>query len=294
MGARGGTSAVETKLDIRPLSRRIGVEIHGVRLSGQLSGPTIRLIRQAILEHKVVFFRGQNHLGDAGQEAFAKRLGTVVPRSTAQFSILRGSVISPLGSDEVWTNTTAVYQGSSAALREQTDRLWVFCASDYEYTGARPGGTERARPCHREVILSAVEETEHPVVQIHPETDEPAPIAGHHVRQTLGCGSVSSTALSLLRRHIARLENTVRWRWSIGDIAIWDNVATQHRPIDDHDTHEHRVRRVTVAGGVPCGTHRRQNLVLGEARPAEQPANVRTETVTGQMPIRPYLRYLRC
>ena len=106
-----------------------------------------------------MFFRAQAHLGDAGQEAFAKRLGPVVPHPTApsadgtdyvldidgtrnrasawhtdvtfidtfpQFSILRGAVIPPLGGgDTVWANTVAAYKDLPAGLREHADRLWA-------------------------------------------------------------------------------------------------------------------------------------------------------------------------
>jgi len=111
------------------------------------------------------------------------------------------------------------------------------------------------------VILSTVYETEHPVVQIHPETGEPALILGNHVRKILGYSSADSAALfNVLQSHIERLENTARWRWSTGDVAIWDNRATQHRAVDDYGTQERVVRRVTVAGPVPVGVDGRQSV----------------------------------
>jgi alpha-ketoglutarate-dependent sulfate ester dioxygenase len=45
----------------------------------------------------------------------------------------------------------------------------------------------------------------------------------------------------------------VRWRWSAGDVVIWDNRATQHKAIDDYG-HEPRIeRRVTIDGPVSVG-----------------------------------------
>lgn len=55
----------------------------------------------------------------------------------------------------------------------------------------------------------------------------------------------------LLQRSVTRLENTVRWDWQPGDLAIWDNRATQHYAVADYGDHERRMRRVTVAGEVP-------------------------------------------
>jgi alpha-ketoglutarate-dependent taurine dioxygenase len=30
----------------------------------------------------------------------------------------------------------------------------------------------------------------------------------------------------MLQDNVTRLENTVRWRWSAGDVVIWDNRAS--------------------------------------------------------------------
>ncbi|MET0137307.1 MAG: TauD/TfdA family dioxygenase [Sphingobium sp.] len=55
----------------------------------------------------------------------------------------------------------------------------------------------------------------------------------------------------LFQSYITRLENTVRWRWRVGDVAIWDNRATQHYAIDDYDGAHRVVRRVTLKGDAP-------------------------------------------
>lgn len=51
----------------------------------------------------------------------------------------------------------------------------------------------------------------------------------------------------------------MRWRWSPGDVAIWDNRATQHYAIDDYGDQPRIVRRVTVAGDVPVGIDGRRS-----------------------------------
>jgi taurine dioxygenase len=53
--------------------------------------------------------------------------------------------------------------------------------------------------------------------------------------------------------NITRLENTVRWQWRPGDLAIWDNRATQHYAVADYDDLPRRLHRVTVAGAIPVG-----------------------------------------
>src|SRR5712671_4595814 len=72
----------EDALDVRPITPAIGAEIHDVRLSGELPAKTVAAIRDALLCHRVVFFRGQGHLDDAEHQAFARLLGPLVPHPT--------------------------------------------------------------------------------------------------------------------------------------------------------------------------------------------------------------------
>ncbi len=76
------TDNVIPRADIIKRAARIGAEIRNVRLSGELSEETIGAINQVLLEHKVIFFRDQNHLDDAEHERFAVRLGQLVPHPT--------------------------------------------------------------------------------------------------------------------------------------------------------------------------------------------------------------------
>ena len=68
------TSAVT----VTKLGSRIGARIDGLRLGGELDTATVNTVYQALLGHKVVFLRGQDHLDDAQQQAFAALLGTPV------------------------------------------------------------------------------------------------------------------------------------------------------------------------------------------------------------------------
>ncbi|MBE1043092.1 TauD/TfdA family dioxygenase, partial [Escherichia coli] len=49
------------RLDIRPVAGRIGAEIRGVTLSGELDAATVAAIQAALVRHKVIFFRDQSH-----------------------------------------------------------------------------------------------------------------------------------------------------------------------------------------------------------------------------------------
>ena len=66
-----------TGLEIRELTPNIGAKVLGVTLGGDLSKETVQAIRSAILKHKVIFFRGQQHLDEDGQQAFGNLLGKI-------------------------------------------------------------------------------------------------------------------------------------------------------------------------------------------------------------------------
>ena len=277
----------DAALDIRSITPAIGAEIHGVRLSGDLPAEMVTAIRHAVLCHRVVFFRGQGHLDEAEHQAFARLLGPLVPHPTVPslvgteavldidgengrasywhtdvtfveafplFSILRGVVIPPVGGDTVWANAVAAYETLPPLLRDLADQLWALHSNGYDYAARRPNATARQVQRYETVFKSMVYETEHPVVQVHPLTGERAIILGYFVRKLLGVSSADSGHLfAMLQDHVTRLENMVRWRWSTGDVVIWDNRATQHKAIDDYGEQRRIVRRVTIDGPVSVG-----------------------------------------
>jgi taurine dioxygenase len=276
-------------LDVRPITPAIGAEIQGIRLSGDLPAETVNAVRDALLRHRVVFFRGQGHLDEAEHQAFARLLGPLVPHPTVPpvagteavldldaensrasywhtdatfveafplFSVLRGLVIPPVGGDTVWANTAAAYETLPAVLRGLTDQLWALHSNVYDYAATRPNATARQVQRYENVFKSTVYETEHPVVQVHPLTGERAIILGYFVRKLLGVSSADSAHLfAMLQDHVTRLENMVRWRWrwTTGDVVIWDNRATRHKAIDDYGDQPRVVRRVTIDGPVSVG-----------------------------------------
>jgi alpha-ketoglutarate-dependent taurine dioxygenase len=53
-------------VEVVKLSEHIGARIEGVFLAGGLDSAVAAAINDALLEHKVIFFRGQHHLDDDG------------------------------------------------------------------------------------------------------------------------------------------------------------------------------------------------------------------------------------
>ena len=272
---------------VQKLGESIGAVVSGVRLGGDVAPDVVAQVRRALLEHKVIFFRGQGHLDDAGQHEFAALLGTPTSphptvagrngvlaidseRSKANawhtdvtfvdrvpaISLLRPVILPAHGGTTAWANTVTAYERLHPALQALVDRLWAVHTNLYDYAAdldeVRIGGIDVAEQTYREEFGAQVFETEHPAVRVHPETGERALLLGQFVKRFVGLGTRDSTDLfELLQRHVSRLENTVRWSWSPGDLAIWDNRATQHYGVADFGDQKRLLHRITLAGDVP-------------------------------------------
>ena len=295
-------------IEVYPLTGRIGAKIKGLDLSTHLSDKTISEIRAALVRYKVIFFRGQDELEADGQIAFARRFGSTtaahptVPsltehsevldldygRTTTRAnhwhtdvtfvdrpplgSVLRALTIPPYGGDTIWANSVTAYQDLPDHLRNLADSLWAIHSNAYDYAAAIDL-PEDVRS-HRQVFTSTVYETSHPVVRIHPESGERGLFLGGFVRRIRGLSPAESEAIvQLLQSYVTRPENTVRWRWKAGDVAFWDNRATQHYAVADYGDQPRRVQRVTIAGDLPISVDGKHSEAIQGDSSAYTPQN---------------------
>ncbi|MER9329759.1 TauD/TfdA family dioxygenase [Mesorhizobium sp. M0488] len=273
--------SVVRRADVAKCTMRIGAEIRNIKLSADLPDQTIAAINDLVLEHKVVFFRDQGHLDDAEQERFALRFGKPSPYPEGsmpifdidsaggdiqadvwhvdwscmdaypKISVLRGVVIPPVGGDTVWSNTAAAYLDLPLPLQRLADDLWAVHSFPGDYY---------KRP-HADALAGQRIETEHPVVRVHPETGERTLVLGSYVARFVGFSIYDSRRLfDLFESHITAQENTVRWKWRQGDIAIWDNRATMHCATKDYGDQRRVVRRATIEGEVPVSIDGRHSV----------------------------------
>jgi taurine dioxygenase len=186
---------------------------------------------------------------------------TFVDRPPA-FSILRPIALPEYGGTTAWANTTAAYSGLPEPLRLLAESLRAVHTNRYDYVRAHQhdpeadheGRRSDDRQAHHQEFRSTPYETEHPVVRVHPETGARSLLLGQFVSRIEGLKPSESDAIyRIFQDRITKLENTVRWHWSLGDIAIWDNRATKHYGVSDYDDQHRRLHRVTVVGDVPVG-----------------------------------------
>lgn len=292
------TLAQTKQLKVIPVAGRLGAEVHGVKLSSQLSKEEIQEIKELLNKYRVLFFKGQNHLDDESHEAFARAFDepyvhpTVPVREHSQYifeldsekgakadnwhtdvtfvpevprySILRGVTIPTVGGDTVWANTHAAYEDLPDGLRKLADELWAVHSNEFDYAQlqSKKKRDDELSVSHRKVFESTRFKTKHPVVFVHPETGQKHLLLGGFVGKFEGYSLAESQDLyRLLQSYVTRLENTVRWKWTEGDVVIWDNIATQHIAIADYE--EHRVvRRITVGKEIPVNQNNESGTLL--------------------------------
>jgi taurine dioxygenase len=273
-------------ISIHPLAGAIGAEIAGVDLAQELAAGTIAAIRQAWLDHLVIFFRDQE-LPPARLLALAQRFGRPIEypfvkgiegfpeitpvvkleHETVNFgglwhsdttyletppmgTMLVAREVPPHGGDTLFANMYLAYQSLSSGLRRLLDGLVaVNSSAKADVTKTRE---DRMRDGARSDARTEYEAL-HPVVRTHPETGKKALYVngGHTVRFKGMTEAESAPLLRFLFAHQARPEFTCRFRWAVGSLAFWDNRCAQHNPINDYHGFRRVMHRVTLAGDKP-------------------------------------------
>lgn len=287
--------ATKHALEVLPVTGRIGAEVRGADLAAT-DDQTIADLRLALLAHKVLFFR-QQRLDEAGQLAFAARFGPLtlahptiesVESSPQLFeldstdggranywhtdvtftdrpptaSVLRAVTLPSFGGDTIWANTVSAYEALPTPLRHLADQLRAVHTNAYDYARRRKYEADGEQKREAQFVAE-IFETEHPVVRIHPETGDRSILLGGFARHLVGLSSLESADLiRTIQQHVTSPEHTVRWRWQPGDVAMWDNRATQHYAVNDYGDAHRVMNRVTIAGARPIGIDGRTSTAL--------------------------------
>ena len=236
---------------------RLGA-FHGARISGvdlaTADEATLAAVRAALVEHKVLFFSGQQ-LDPDSQVLLGRRLGELTPshpvvkgidedhpeiyaldaadngfadvwhtdvtfvRRPPLGSILRAVQVPEVGGDTQWADAEAAYRSLSAPVRELADQLTAVHdgTREFGYYLAQRGGNTWDGDDYRRL-----EPVEHPVVRVHPESGRRSlfvnPGFTSHIA---GVSDAESRGLlDLFYAHLTKPEHIVRHRWSAGDVAM--------------------------------------------------------------------------
>ena len=269
------------------LTRGFGSIVSGVELSRDLPQSVVDRLSELLVERKVLFFRNQEMTPQA-QRDFAARFGTlhvhpiypVLPdlpeillldnhesflpdndnwHTDVTFSktpplagILAAKRIPPVGGDTLWSDCTAAYEALSEPLRRLLDGL----TAQHSVAKSFPPERWQNDPAFKERYERAVAKhppVDHPVVRTHPVSRR----KGLFVNEgfTTHINGVkpreSEALLKFLFALAGQPEFTLRWSWTIGDVAFWDNRNTQHYAVADYLPERRTMHRATVNGDEP-------------------------------------------
>jgi taurine dioxygenase len=252
--AEGGTPPVrDQSITVSRLGGAIGAEIQGVDLVRELPDATVAAIRQALLEHLVVFFRGQN-LTSAQYRDFAARIGTPMrypfvpgiegfpeitpvlkrPDQTVNFggawhsdttylpeppmaTMLLARELPAQGGDTQFANQYLAYETLSDGLRSLLAGLRGVARSDKAEASRTREDRATKAGAGQQVLMA-----EHPVVRTHSETGRKA-LYVNIAHTAHFAGMTEDESLPLLRmlwKHQRRPEFTCRFSWSPGSLAL--------------------------------------------------------------------------
>ncbi|MFD7224911.1 TauD/TfdA dioxygenase family protein [Streptomyces sp. NPDC059892] len=265
--------------DVVPQGRIIGAEIRGIDLSVPPAPAVREELNRALLEWKVLFFRGQRLSSDA-QRAFARNWGeletnpllatgdapevvrfdrSAVPtfenvwhadvtfrERPAMGAVLQLREVPPVGGDTMWADMAAAYDNLPRSVKDRIDGARAV----HDFV---PGFARFSSPAQLAPFQELFPPVEHPVVRRHPETGRRMLFVNiSFTTRIVGLERAESDRLLRLLFQQAHVpEYQVRFRWQAGDIAFWDNRATQHYAVNDYAPHRRVAERVAIAGDRP-------------------------------------------
>ncbi len=271
-------------ISVEKLTPAIGAEIGGIDLSEPLDAETVTAIRQAFSDNLVIFFRNQKPLDDETHIRVGRYFGTLdlseiqpTPRPHREILVLDqvspkgegadrwhrdrtylevpplGSILQcvqrpELGGDTCWASMYAAYDALSQPMQKFVDGLKAVHS------------IERLASYSRKVSetlgdrLANWPSTEHPLVEVHPETGRKAlNVNANWTSHIVGMSrSESDMLLGFLFDHVKSPEFQVRFKWQQNDVAFWDNRCCLHYAVADYTTRR-IMKRVALVGNKPMG-----------------------------------------
>jgi taurine dioxygenase len=274
-------------IEVTRIGRALGAQISGIDLSRDLKSSDIDRLGELLVEHQVLFFRDQPITPQA-QSRFAARFGSlhvhpiypVLPElpeimlidthtgflpdndnwhTDVTFSqtpplagILAAKRLPSVGGDTLWSSSSAAYEALSEPMRRMLEGL----TATHSVAKSFPPERWQNDPAFKERYERAVEKhppVNHPVVRTHPVSGRRGLFVNEgfttHINEL--APRESEALLAFLFKHAAQPEFTVRWRWSVDDVAFWDNRVTQHYAIADYLPERRTMHRATVNGDRP-------------------------------------------
>jgi taurine dioxygenase len=275
-------------LTVVPIGGALGARVEGVDLRQPLGDQLVEHILELLAEHLVLFFPAQ-HLDDEQHLTFARAFGAPyvhpLSRAAGKFDVAVGHIVDSVetppyqdkwhtdvswdevppvmgtlraiemptrGGDTVWADTRAAYDALSPVLQRAIEPLeaWHDMGSATAFV-SKSGADLVART--KELFPGAP----HPVVGTQARTGRKyLYVNGEFTNRIVGMHpDESEMLLQLLVKHVTNPNVQFRYRWAIGDVALWDELCTQHFAVADYLPERREMARVALAArGNQSGT----------------------------------------
>jgi taurine dioxygenase len=273
-------------LELRPLGEALGTEVLGFDLSRDLNDDTFPAVEQAFAEHPVLVFRNQrlsaaelaafgarfgrqkphileqyrhaeyptvsyitNVAKDGGVDRFGvKRASSWHTDETYEAELPRLAILHALEvpndkGGTIFADMRAAYDELPEARKAQLEKLVALHGHTDGPDSVRVYGLEYTKESG-----ARRPEQHHPAVRVHPITGRKVLFVNPtHTHGFEGMGQDEALALiEELRDHSIRDKFTYYHPWRVGDVLMWDEVATMHRGAGDARPEERRVMMRTI------------------------------------------------
>jgi taurine dioxygenase len=257
----------EETLSIERVGVALGAQVSGIDLKGPLPDESIKYLEEALYEHQVLLFRGQ-HLTADQQLDLANRLGfarvpqphrflgetsvlqtfertaakppttdtwhtdTTFMANPPMIGMLAALVVPSVGGDTAWASMYSLYDSLSAPMKEFCEGL----SGEHTIDAVRPFVRSHFGEEADGLLAEAFPPRLHPLVQRHPRTGRKHLFLGGTWMPRIADLNPTESGLLLdyFQRGMDDINIQLRWRWSEGDIAIWDQRSVVHRGLADH------------------------------------------------------------
>ncbi len=274
-------------IDVRPMTPRIGAEIHGADLAQDLGNQTFQEIHDALMEHQVVFFRDQEMTLDQ-HKAFGRLFGQLQihpaspgPEGHPEIVVIHADADTNRSAGRTWQSTH--WHTDVSCVREPPmgsilhlntvppvggDTLFASMSAAYEalsapmktylenLTATHDGERVwRGRYSDQGVDDSGTvyPRAVHPVIRTHPITGRKGIFVNSpfttHINEIPR--DESDDILGYLYKHCGKPDFQVRFRWQPNSVAFWDNRCVQHLALWDYFPETRSGYRVTIEGDRP-------------------------------------------
>ena len=274
-------------MDIKRIAGALGAELSGIDLARGLSAQQAAEVRRSLLEHQVIFLRGQEltpqqflafarAMGEPVEYPFVKGIdgfphiievkkleheksnfGGIWHSDTTYLdqppmgSMLLSREVPPYGGDTLFASQYAAYDALSDTMKILLAELkGISSSAKADVSKTREDRIKEGgkQEAPREY------RAEHPVVRTHPETGRKALYV--NVAHTAGIKGMtdaeSAPLLQFLFEHQVKPEFTCRFVWEPNAIAFWDNRCVQHNPVNDYHGFRRVMHRITLQGDTPA------------------------------------------